>query len=369
MTTASVATASVKSNADKLDQLREQIQLLRVDLGTQKARKSDLNEELEQLEHRIGKQAQLIRTLDRKINLHQTQLAQLQLDQSRLETKLGNHRTDLTRQIRASYSLGQQEYLKLLLNQQHPATVSRTLTYYDYFNRARMDRIHSINQDLARLNTLTEKVRQQTSDLATAQQHRVADKQSLEGSQQQRQQILARLDQQITKRGNSLELLLEDERALLALINQLSRKPGQPPPVETISKKTFRKLKGQLSWPAEGKITARYGTPRKGNSVKWKGILIKAKQGSNVRAVAHGQIIYARWLPRLGLLTILDHGDGYMSLYGHNESLLKEQGEWVDKDEVIASVGNSGGQQGNGLYFEIRHNGKPTNPVNWFENR
>ena len=129
--------------------------------------------------------------------------------------------------------------------------------------------------------------------------------------------------------------------------------------------KAFASLKGKLYWPALGTVRALFGKPRKVAKIKWNGVIIKARRGNNVRAISHGRVAYADWLRGYGLLIIIDHGDGYMSLYGHNEDIRKETGDWVEEGEIIGSVGNTGGQAKTGLYFEIRHNGKPTNPKIW----
>lgn len=264
------------------------------------------------------------------------------------------------------YSLGQQEFLKLVLNQQNPANVTRTLTYYDYFNQARAQRINTVRKQLDSLKQVKQDIQDTTLSLQQTQQDRIDNKAALEHSRQQRQQLLARLDKRIIQQGQHLDQLLQNEKQLLQLIKRLSQQQPMAPD-ETVRNLPFARNKGQLIWPVQGKIVARYGSKRSGSDLRWKGIMIEAPRGSEVHAVSYGHVIYADWLRGFGLLMIVDHGDGYMSLYGHNESLYKETGQWVQANEVIASVGASGGNQGSGLYFEIRRHGRPTNPFNWFK--
>ena len=355
-----------ENNDEKLGQIRQQIQLLRADLSKAHEEKADQRKQLEDIERRIGTQARLIHAIDRQITLQQSKLQSLQIKEKQLNKSLQQQQTGLAQQVRAMYSLGQQEFLKLVLNQQNPSTVTRTLTYYDYFNQARTQRIGAVRQRLDSLNRVKRDIQTTTHNLEDTQQDRLQNKQSLEHSRQQRQQLLASLDKRINRQGQHLDQLLRDEQQLLQLIKQLSQQQHTAPD-EAIRTKAFAKLKGQLLWPTQGKITARFGSKRSGSDLRWKGIMIKAAQGSDVHAVSYGHVIYADWLRGFGLLMIVDHGNGYMSLYGHNESLYKETGQWVQADEVIASVGASGGYQGNGLYFEIRRHGRPTNPLTWFK--
>ena len=259
---------------------------------------------------------------------------------------------------------GRQEYLKLLLNQQDPAAVSRVMTYYDYFNKARTTRIDKAIQTITKLDQVKVKIENQRLVLNKLKQQQLAEKKQLEESYNERAVVVARLQQELNSKDKQLSQLLEDEQQIQKLLQairevmpELLKVPGEAQP--------FAKLRGKLKWPAQGKIQNIFGKKRKASRVSWNGIVIKAPEGRNVHAVARGRVAYADWLRGYGLLLIIDHGDGYMSLYGHNQSLFKETGDWVEAGEEIASVGNSGGQQQSGLYFEIRHNGKPTNPGKW----
>lgn len=360
------------SHADKLEQLRQQIQSLRSELNVDQERKQDLQSRLRNIETRIGKVVSLLKGLKRQLNRQKRELDKLHQQRKSLQADLQLQRINLSRQIRAAYAIGQQEYLKILLNQQDPAAVTRTLTYYDYFNRARLERIKSIDTKLTDLKTVEEKIEHKTAQLEKNQAEQSQEKEHLEKTREERSLILAKLNQQIQAKGEQLAILLEDQRRLQLLINRLAEEPADQLldlPTEQGERKAFIGLKGKLRWPSPGQLANRYGSQRNEGKLKWQGVMIKAPEGTDVIAISHGRVAFSDWLRGFGLLTIIDHGDGYMSLYGGNQSLYKEVGDWVEAGDVIASVGNSGGHRETALYFEIRHNGKPTNPLKWCKNK
>lgn len=352
-------------NSQKLDSLRQQIADLRKTLEQVHEQHTDVHLQLTAIEKRISTQVRLLRKTNKQISLQKSQLEQLRKRQSQLSKNLDLNNDDLIKQVRANYILGQQQYLKLLLNQKNPATVSRTLVYYDYFNKARVQHITTITADLAEIQRVTRQITSTKKELELVQKNQLEDKQTLEQSRSERKVILARLNQDIAVSDTRLQQLIDDEQELLALLRKLNLQPAKTD--ENIIPKPFHQQQGQLAWPTNGKVIIRFGSKRNSGDLQWKGVLIQAPQGSDVKAISYGHVIYANWLRGFGLLMIVDHGDGYMSLYGHNESLYKDIGEWVEPNEIIASVGSSGGNTGSGLYFEIRHNGKPTNPIAWLK--
>ncbi len=368
--------SSAPSNS-KLEQLRQQIQSLRHELDSDQQRKHGLQSQLRNTERHIGKVVALLKRLKRQLRKQHRELKKLRTRRSALQSRLQTQRVSLARQIRSAYSIGQQEYLKILLNQQNPAAVSRTLTYYDYFNQARLTRIQSIDTSLTKLHTLEEKIQTKTQTLTQNQHEQSAEKAQLETTRDRRATVLAKLQQQISAKGQRLSLLQDDKRRLQRLLDSLATAPRDEPlpptedglATEGAEYKPFAALRGRLNWPSRGKIITRYGSTRKIGKLKWQGVTIKAPEGTEVRAISHGRIAFSDWLRGFGLLTIIDHGDGYMSLYGGNQSLFKEVGDWVAAGEVIANVGNSGGRATSSLYFEIRHKGKPTNPLKWCRNK
>ncbi|HVY65231.1 MAG TPA: peptidoglycan DD-metalloendopeptidase family protein, partial [Gammaproteobacteria bacterium] len=280
----------------------------------------------------------------------------------RANQRLAAERAALAAQVRMSYVTGRAEVFKLLLSQESPAELGRMLVYYDYFNRARSVRIGAVRTDLERhaaLNADTQRVEAQLKDLEAAQAAQVA---ALAKARDERQAVVTRLDASIKDDSAAVAKLRGEEKRLADLVERL-RELMAGLPVE--GDQPFASLKGKLSWPVAGRLAGDYGQPRAGGVVKWNGVLLEATAGTAVRAVYHGRVAYADWLPGLGLLVIIDHGGGYMSLYGHNEALLKEAGDWVQPGETIAQVGDTGGQPRPALYFEIRYKGEPVNPHTW----
>ncbi len=355
---------SLADNADRLQQLRQQIHDLRSELDSDRQRRQSLQSRLRKMEKRIGKTAALLRELDRQIQRQNRELKTLRKKQQDLHGDLRQHRLGLARQLRAAHASGQQEYLKILLSQQDPAAVARTLTYYDYYNRARLKKMQTINTRLTELAALEKKIQQQTRQLEQNRTERTHERQQLEHSRSERSQLLSKLKKDMRGKDQRLSQLLEDEKSLQRLLKRIAERPLKAP-MELGEDKPFAQLRGKLIWPTAGRITANFGSRRKAGKLRWQGVRISAREGAEVRAISHGQVAFSDWLRGFGLLTIIDHGDGYMSLYGSNQSLYKEVGDWVEAGEVIAAVGNSGGHEKHALYFEIRHKGKPINPLKW----
>lgn len=309
-----------------------------------------LNAELSQLESELAGQ--------------QAHLSALRREQAGVRATLTAHKAALGEQVRAAYLTGRQERLKLLLNQEDPVRLGRLLVYYDYLNRARSVRISTVRAQLERLLNLARDIAAEVAALDTTRAQRAATGQQLEDQRATRAATLAKLDRQIHNQDAELTRLRADERALADLIRQLQNAFADIP--DNLGQGlAFSAVRGRLPWPVQGRLLHRYGEARAGGRLDWQGLTIGAAAGSQVSAVARGRVAYADWLPHFGLLVILEHGDGYMSLYGHNQQLYVEAGDWVDAGRTIAAVGDSGGQASTALYFEIRKNGKPVNPNQW----
>ena len=321
------------NNNDKLEQLRQQIKTLRTELNSDRERKQDLQSLLRNTETRIGKVAALLKGLKRQLRKQRRELKKLNKRRKKLRANLQTQRVNLARQIRAAYAIGQQEYIKILLNQQDPAAVSRTLTYYDYFNSARLERIQSIDTRLADLQTVEQKIKRKTAKLEKNRLEQSREKNQLEKNRGQRSEVLAKLSQQMQAKGKRLTLMLEDQRRLQRLLNRLADEELEDISPDLFAeqgdRKAFANLRGKLAWPSRGRLTNRYGSRRKVGKLKWQGVMIKAPEGTEVSVISHGRVAFSDWLRGFGLLTIIDHGDGYMSLYGGNQSLYKEVGDWV----------------------------------------
>jgi len=337
---------AVNTDVEKRDQLS--VQLRDAELGVQSARKR-----LEELRaQRIASEARL---------------AELEKEQAKLGRDLAGERGALAGELRAAYVNGREEEIKLLLNQEDPATFGRMLEYYGYFGRARAQRIESIRSKLEHLALVRDRIAAEHARLAQLEADQERELTTLRSAQEQRSKTVAAINTQIKTRGGELQRLESQARSLEKLIADL-RKALENVPVA--KQAPFEPLKGRLPWPVQqGRVLARFGQPRAGGSLRWQGMLIGTERGARVRAPFEGRVVYADWLPGMGLMIVLDHGGGYLSLYGHNEELFRKVGDAVAGGDVIGSVGDSGGHNQSALYFEVRRGRQPVNPENWLQRR
>ena len=358
--------AANPSTGDKtveLESVRSQIADVKSDLNSAKSESEQLQEELQNTEVVISRATLRLKEVEEEIQKRNDRLEKLNQTIVEHEKALTLERSYLARQIRSAFMDGRSDYLKLLLNQEDPAKVGRVLAYYDYYNRARTDSINTIKDKVEVINDLSAMLVAETGQLEKLKDRQIARNEQLMAFRESRTDILDRLDKDITEKGQQLKSLLEHEQELFALINTLDKRDDKIIFFEDIA--PFGTLRGKLQWPAEGRLLNKFGSSRKGASLKWQGVKIGANAGNEVQAVYTGKIIFADWFRNLGLLIIIDHGDGYMTLYGYNQTLLKKTGDWVLGGETIAYVGDTGGQTASGVYFEIRHRGKPQNPELW----
>ena len=368
MTPAWVSAADNQDEVDaksrELEQIKARIQHLHRQLMAVEGERKQQNSALSQTERRIGTIARRIRVVGQRLERQQRRLASLERERADSRLQLDRHRQVLERQVRAAYAMGRQEKVKILLNQQDPAIVSRLMVYYDYLNAARMEQMEMIQENLSRLTRIELEITEEEQRLQQLFAKENQAKQELEAAQSDRQQIIAGLSKELKSKGQELEGLKADEKELETLLIRLQEALADIP-LDRTTFNPFKSRKGTLPWPTKGRLAASFGAPREVGKLRWDGVLIAAPEGREVRAVHHGRVAFADWLRGFGLLLIIDHGDGFMSLYGHNQSLFKETGEWVEPGEVVAQVGNSGGRSTSGVYFGIRQNGKAKDPKKW----
>ena len=356
-----LADNSLVATEEQLRQLNLRIQELQVQVYDNRTQYGRLQRQLQHYEEDIGDLAQHLEMLHSALTNRQNALFDLKQQKLALQNQLKNQRQVLAQQIRAAYIMGRQDYLKLWLNQEDPFTLGRVLAYYDYFNRARSHQIAAIKKTLQRLYRLKQDIELETTNLNQLVANHTAKKNKLLVNYKKRQKILAQLANTLESQTKELKRLQEDKRQLETLLGTLGEafkiQPKKMP-------QAFAKLKGQLSSPVPGKVINRFGDRLVGH-LRWQGMLIAAPKGEKVRAVASGQVAFAQWFPNLGLLVIVDHGEGYMSLYGLNQSLYTKTGNWLIALDISATLGNSGGRKISALYFEIRHQGNPKPPRKW----
>ena len=350
----------------ELKAVRSQIDKVKAEMERDAGRRDQLTRELEESEKTVGAARGALEKLRRERATHTARRTDLATEKRTAEAALARDRAALAGQIRAASMIGRREPIKLLLNQQDPAQTGRVLVYYQYFGRARASQIAAIDAHLAEIDALDAELAAEEQRLLELEEQQRGEVTRLQTARERRGKALVSLDAESKNRARELQRLKDQQGGLEKLVRELRRALERIDKFPTDSKDAFAKLRGKLAWPVAGKLIASYGQTRAGG-MKWDGVLLAGAQGTPVRAVYHGRVVYADWLSGLGLLTIIDHGDGYLSLYGHNERLYKEVGERVTAGDTIATVGDSGGRSTPALYFEIRKAGKPVDPRPWFK--
>jgi septal ring factor EnvC (AmiA/AmiB activator) len=348
----------------QLESVRKGIRELGRRLNQTRTKRDELITGLRETELAAARLTAELAALDRQRTEYRTRLVNLGRRRGKTRDNLSEVRASLARYVRAAYATGRQDEFKLLLNQENPATLSRALTYYAYFNRERAERIHALAMDLQNLADIEDSITRDTARLARLQEQKATARERLADQRRRRRDVIARLARELGDQNARLERLRQNEQTLAELVAGLARELADIPADQT-RQVPFRTLKGKLPWPSAGKIRHRFGTPRGSGDLSWKGVLVTARPGTPVQAISHGRVAFADWLRGFGLLIIIEHGDGYMSLYGHSESSFKDVGDWVETGEIIGKVGDSGGREMSGLYFEIRHLGTPVDPMRW----
>lgn len=348
----------------RLEQLKSEINSLHSDIKGAKQQKSELEQQLYSSEKEISQIISSLKFMDDEIKTKIEKLTDLKWEEQQQTKKLEKNRLILAKQLRSSYVTGRQEYMKLLLNQDDIYLLGRIISYYEYFGKARAEEIRSIKSTIEDIKNLRKVIWEKTGELEILRQEQTAKKEQLDSEQQSKRTILAKLDHDIEYKGGRVKQLNEDARELEKFIERL-RQVLADIPDQAGGQIPFSRFKGQLTWPTQGKLKEKFGQHRQQGKMKWNGVVIGAKQGQSVRAIYHGRVVFSDWMRGYGMLLILDHGNGFMSLYGHNQSLFRNVGDWISAGEEIASVGDSGGNSDSGLYFEIRHKGKPVNPALW----
>lgn len=349
---------------EELENLRYRMNELRRKIEKKQEEKNSATKTLKDIEVRIGERAYVLKKINRHLRKQKRELKKLKKEQQKTRSKLASQRAILSEQIRSAYMIGKQEYLKLLLNQESPAAIGRTLTYYDYFHKARSHHIDDAITTIEKLDQLTAQVKTKTDELKVSRRQQRIEKEKLEDDFIDRSMIVKAIEKEIANQGSQLKKFSANEKLLQELLKEIRN--IMPSTLTEIDKReTFGKRRGRLKWPVRGKVKRLFGKSRQAANLKWNGVLIRSAEGKDVKAISHGRVAYADWLRGYGMLVIIDHGDGYMTLYGYNQALYKETGDWVEEGEVIATVGRSGGQTKSGLYFEVRVKGKPSNPTKW----
>ena len=398
----------------QLDATRQDIAELKKLLGKLQEEKSGVQKDLKGTETEMGKLEKQVEALQKELKKSESELQRLDTEKKKLQSARTEQQRLIAIQARAAYQNGRQEYLKLLLNQQNPEKFARTLTYYDYLSQARLEQLKNFNETLRQLANVEIDIALQQAQLLVQKSSLDSQRDELDKVRKERQQVLAKLSDDVKARDQKLAAREQDQADLSKVLKTIEetlarqareaeearqkaliaqqeaekkrlreaqeqanatdapRKPVKSNPGALVSSSgetfggPFASSRGRLPWPVDGRLLARFGESRGDDArTKWDGVMISASAGSQVHAVHGGRVVFADWLRGAGLLVILDHGNGFLSLYGHNQTLLKSAGDVVKAGESISTVGNSGGQDTPALYFAIRQQGHPSDPAQW----
>ena len=352
--------------AAALDELRARMRSVQQEIESQAQERDAAQAELESLERAAARAAAALAATRDELATGRERRRDLIAEKQAREARLGRERDVLAGQIRAAFLGGRQERLRLALNQQDPARLGRMLVYYRYLSDARARLIDTVTAELARLAEVETALAAENRRLETLTQRREAELAELDQARAKRQSVVAGIESRLASSGQELGRLRAEEQGLKTLVEELRRALDNLPGT---SREPFARQRGRLDWPTRGRLLHDFGQPRAGGDLRWNGVLVGTDRGAEVRSIYHGRVAYADWLPGLGLLIVIEHGDGYMSLYGHNEALYRQVGDWVTPGEVIATAGDSGGRSRAALYFEIRNGTEPVNPHRWFRSR
>ena len=356
------ASAQSSPTERQLQDLQSQINIRQGRLQQHLRQAQDIQDRLRKAELGIAELAQKIAVSERRIKDNQLQQNRLIKRQSTLLKDKVLQQQALAAQIRSAYLRGDHDYTKMLLNQDDPGKFERMLVYYRYLNQARLTAIDDFQALLLELSTVAEKLKTSTEQIQQKSAQLQSQQAEMQRRQRQRQGTLTELQSTISSEAANIEQLQINEQNLVQTM-ETARADLTQVDRELVGLKPYR---GQLQSPAEGRKLAKFGQRRQGQ-VRWKGIIFYGDAGDPVSTIHHGKVLFADWLRGFGLMLIVDHGAGYMSLYGHNQALLKQAGDTVSEGETIALLGQSGGQARPSLYFEIRHKGRPVDPAKWLQ--
>lgn len=369
--------AAPKVDREDLKQLRSRIESLQQELAGTEESKSEAADALRESERAVGDANRKLAALIHAQGEANDRLSQLRSQSGQVKKYIEAQQSQLSKLLYQQYinGGGRKEYLTLLLNQQDPNQLARDLHYYGYLSQARAENINTLRINLKRLDELTRESREKSSEIAAIQVKQTEQKKHLEQEKAEQKKMLERMSLRADQQRREIDKLKRDEERLARLVERIAKQLARKKPPGSLSNNRlpdastdgnpFAALKGRLSLPVRGELANRFGSPRADGGITWKGLFIRSMTGEEVKAIAGGRVVFADWLRGFGNLMIVDHGGSYMSLYGNNETNHKKAGDAVRGGDTIATVGNSGGNPDSGLYFELRHQGKPFDPLNW----
>lgn len=369
--------SALSNNQENLKLLRERIQSLQKDLADKEALKQNTTDALQETERAISNITHRLSKLIANDQQANEEYKQLQIQHSQIRNKIESERNQLEKLLYQQYVEGQQDYFRLVLNQQNPNQIARDIYYYQQLSLARSGIIKNLQNDQNEIETLTQTSRQKKEEITVIQAEYFNQRKKLDQEKSKHQILLSQVSGQITQQQQEINKLEQDAKRITNLVNEINKLLVQERSASTLinnklpnasaTGSPFSTLKGKLNLPVRGKLVNTFGGQRSGKHISWKGLFIQSPDGSDVKAISAGRVVFADWLRGFGNLIILDHGNSYMSLYGNNATLHKQVGDTIHGGDTIATVGNSSGNADSGLYFELRHGGKPFDPLTWIK--
>ncbi len=392
------AAKKVEQSKEALSDVQQRLESLKKELDNSQEAHKDAADALKESERAISEANKKLYQINQQQQQNKKTLSQLESQSLSVNGTLAQQQKLLSNQLYEQYIHGQQSYLQMILQSENPSEIARDVHYYSYIAKARAELINKMQGNLDRINKLNNETANTLKEVAELKQKQMDQRKALENQKQAKSKVVKSLSQQIASQRGEIKKLARDEKRLSQLVERLARIiPAKPKrknvalnkttdndnntepnkkrnevvanndvvPTYEYSGANFASLKGKLRLPVRGEVTNRFGTSREDSGISWKGLFIRANEGAEVKSVASGRVVFADWLRGFGNLIIVDHGDGYMSLYGNNQAVLKQVGDSVNTGDVLASVGNSGGNETNGLYYELRRQSRPFDPLSW----
>jgi septal ring factor EnvC (AmiA/AmiB activator) len=347
----------------ELQQITRKLNALDTWLGAADRRRLRLLRELESRDREVATVSASVSEAAAKVVEAEQALAALEAESDRLKAQRARQARHIADHLTAAYRLGGEDFFKLILNQQSPETFDRMIRYHRYFSEARVATLQDYQRTLEQMETNASQLRARAEEAAQLRSRREARQIALDAERNERKTLIATLDAEVEDKAIERERLLADRKRLETLLAELQRR------TQSIDGRAFAQVQGKLPWPVDGRIVHGFGQKRAEGQMTWNGIVVAADDGTSIKAVHRGRVVFADWLRGFGMMTIIDHGSGYMTLYGQADALSKRVGEWVEGGETIGQVGRSGGQKDSGLYFEVRHNGRARDPAAWLAKR
>ena len=394
-----IAAKKIDAAKEDLTDIQTKIQALKKELDSNQEAHKDATDALKDSETAISAANLKLHEINQQQNKNKTQLNSLKKQSLSLNDKLGAQQQQLSDLLRQQYMHGNQSYTQLILQDKNPSEIARDVKYFSYIAKAHAKVIDDMQGNLVKVKELNDKTASALHEVADLKTKQEAEKKTLVAQKQEKSKVVKNLSSQIASQRNEIDKLKRDEKSLSNLVERLAKivppvvkhkKTKKRAPDENVAdekqkdtkQKTviasneilpsndfaginFASLRGKLHLPVRGEVTNRFGASREDTGVAWKGLFIRAGEGNDVKSIAEGRVVFADWMRGFGNLIIVDHGSGYMSLYGNNQAVLKHVGEEVDAGDTIASVGNSGGNESNGVYYELRKNSTPFDPMSW----